>query len=135
MTQAESKVAGKSRLSHPARELVKGVASLGERGALAPCSFEHFTRQWSAGDDSDGRLTPAARRCISMPELPEVETMRRGILAVVGSRIHAVERAECKLRPIEVRPTIGAFRKRAVGRTIAGVDRVGKRVVVRLDSG
>ncbi|HEX3246407.1 MAG TPA: DNA-formamidopyrimidine glycosylase family protein, partial [Chloroflexota bacterium] len=26
-----------------------------------------------------------------MPELPEVETMRRGILAIVGGRITAVE--------------------------------------------
>ena len=28
-----------------------------------------------------------------MPELPEVETMRRGILGIVGSRIAGVERA------------------------------------------
>jgi len=70
-----------------------------------------------------------------MPELPEVETMRRGILAVVGSRVKAVKRAACNLRPIEVRPTMAAFRKRTVGRTITDVDRVGKRVVVRLDSG
>src|SRR5438552_2507820 len=70
-----------------------------------------------------------------MPELPEVETMRRGILGVVGSRIAAVSREPCRLRPIEVRPQLAAFRKRAVGRTIAAVDRLGKRVALRLDSG
>lgn len=70
-----------------------------------------------------------------MPELPEVETMRRGILHVVGRRIAEVAREPCRLRPIEVRPTMAAFRKRAVGRMILAVDRLGKRVVLRLDSG
>lgn len=70
-----------------------------------------------------------------MPELPEVETMRRGILGIVGSTIRDVERAACSRRPIAIRPRIDAFRRRAVGRAIAAVDRIGKRVVVRLDSG
>jgi formamidopyrimidine-DNA glycosylase len=70
-----------------------------------------------------------------MPELPEVETMRRGILGVVGARIVEVERVVCRRRPIEIRPRIDRFRRRAVGRTVCGVERVGKRVVVRLDSG
>ena len=60
-----------------------------------------------------------------MPELPEVETMRRGILGVVGSRIPAVGREPCKLRPIEVRPQLAAFRKRTVGQTILAVPREG----------
>lgn len=70
-----------------------------------------------------------------MPELPEVETMRRGILHVVGRKIAEVGREPCKLRPIEVRPTMAAFRKRAVGRTITAVNRLGKRVVLRLEGG
>jgi formamidopyrimidine-DNA glycosylase len=70
-----------------------------------------------------------------MPELPEVETMRRGILGIVGAHIHEVERVACRRRPIAIRPRIDHFRRRAVGRTVRDVGRVGKRVVVQLDSG
>ncbi len=70
-----------------------------------------------------------------MPELPEVETMKRGIASVVGCRITAVERPRCRLRPILIAPSLGPFRRRAVGRTITALGRVGKRVVVELDSG
>jgi formamidopyrimidine-DNA glycosylase len=69
-----------------------------------------------------------------MPELPEVETMRRGILGIVGSRIEDVERVPCQRRPIEVRPRIDRFRQRAKGCVVVDVGRVGKRVIVRLDS-
>src|SRR4051794_37142935 len=69
-----------------------------------------------------------------MPELPEVETMRRGILGIVGSRIKHVERAACTRRPITIAPRIDHFRKRVVGRRIREVGRVGKRVIVHLDS-
>jgi formamidopyrimidine-DNA glycosylase len=68
-----------------------------------------------------------------MPELPEVETMRRGVSGVVGSRIVGVIRPRCKLKPITMAPALAGFRRRAVGRTIERVDRVGKRVVLRLD--
>ncbi len=37
-----------------------------------------------------------------MPELPEVETMRRGILSIVGKRITAAERMPCPRKPILV---------------------------------
>jgi len=70
-----------------------------------------------------------------MPELPEVETMRRGIAAVVGSRIVEVERPRISRRPILISPNGAALRKRLVGRKIIETDRLGKRVVVRLDSG
>lgn len=70
-----------------------------------------------------------------MPELPEVETMRRGILGVVGARVTDVERAACPRRPIAITPRIDRFRRRAAGRRIVDVGRAGKRVVVRLDSG
>lgn len=69
-----------------------------------------------------------------MPELPEVETMRRGILGIVGARIAAVERTACRRRPIAITPRIDRFRRRAVGCVVCDVGRVGKRVVVRLDS-
>jgi formamidopyrimidine-DNA glycosylase len=70
-----------------------------------------------------------------LPELPEVETMRRGILSIVGSRVEDARRARCRKRPIAVTPGLAAFRRRVVGRTVAAVERAGKRVVVRLDSG
>jgi formamidopyrimidine-DNA glycosylase len=70
-----------------------------------------------------------------MPELPEVETMRRGILGIVGSRVLDVERLPCRRRPIMITPRIDCFRSRAVGRTVREIGRVGKRVVVHLDSG
>jgi formamidopyrimidine-DNA glycosylase len=69
-----------------------------------------------------------------MPELPEVETMRRGILAAVGSRIADVEKLRCPRLPIEIKPTLSTFRRRTVRHTITRIDRVGKRVVIRLDS-
>jgi len=69
-----------------------------------------------------------------MPELPEVETMRRGILGIVGARIKEIERVPCKRRPIAILPRIDQFRRRAVGRRVAAIGRVGKRVVVHLDS-
>ncbi|HVC98125.1 MAG TPA: DNA-formamidopyrimidine glycosylase family protein [Pirellulales bacterium] len=68
-----------------------------------------------------------------MPELPEVETMCRGVAQVVGCRIVGVVRPKCKLKPITMAPALAVFRRRAVGRTIERVDRVGKRVVLRLD--
>lgn len=70
-----------------------------------------------------------------MPELPEVETMRRGVLGVVGGRIVAAERLACGLKPILVRPRLDVFRRRVIGRRVVAVDRLGKRVVLRLDSG
>lgn len=69
-----------------------------------------------------------------MPELPEVETMRRGIAGCVGCRIEAVERPRCRLKPIAIGPSPTRLRRRAVGCTIDAVDRVGKRVLVRLSS-
>jgi formamidopyrimidine-DNA glycosylase len=69
-----------------------------------------------------------------MPELPEVETMKRGIAAVVGSQIRQVQRARCRLRPIEISPSLATFRRRVVGATIAGLTRIGKRVVLELDT-
>jgi len=69
-----------------------------------------------------------------MPELPEVETMRRGILPVSGSRIEEIEQLACPLKPILLRPPIGLLRERVIGRQIREILRVGKRVVLRLDS-
>lgn len=67
-----------------------------------------------------------------MPELPEVETMRRGVACVVNAKITDIGRTRCRLKPITITPRADVFRRRAVGSTIMAVDRVGKRVVLRL---
>lgn len=68
-----------------------------------------------------------------MPELPEVETMRRGILPVRGSRIEEIDLMTCQLKPIRVQPPIEELRRRIVHRRIEEVQRVGKRVVLCLE--
>ena len=70
-----------------------------------------------------------------MPELPEVETMRRGVAGIAGATIIAAERTPCPKRPIQIKPRIDHLSKRVAGVKIASVDRLGKRVVVRLETG
>ncbi len=70
-----------------------------------------------------------------MPELPEVETMRRGVLPIIGSRIVAAQRTPCKKRPIEIRPRIDRLNRRVVDQKIVAVDRLGKRVVIVVENG
>jgi len=67
-----------------------------------------------------------------MPELPEVETMRRGIAGVAGARILAAEFPRTRVRPLTVEPRPAVLGRRLVGRTIAAVLRRGKRVVLEL---
>jgi formamidopyrimidine-DNA glycosylase len=70
-----------------------------------------------------------------MPELPEVETMRRGLIATIGGTITAVTEPIIPYRPIKLDPPIEQFRKRALGAVVVAVNRVAKRVLVELDSG
>jgi len=69
-----------------------------------------------------------------MPELPEVETMRRGVLGIVGAKVVKAERTPCPKKPIVIKPRIDHLNKRVAGRIIKSVDRLGKRVVIRFDS-
>ncbi|MEX2175106.1 MAG: DNA-formamidopyrimidine glycosylase family protein [Pirellulaceae bacterium] len=69
-----------------------------------------------------------------MPELPEVETMRRGIAGIAGSTIIAAARLPCLRKPIRIEPRPAVLSRRLVGRRIEEVGRLGKRVVLRLDS-
>jgi formamidopyrimidine-DNA glycosylase len=69
-----------------------------------------------------------------MPELPEVETMRRGILGVIGAKIVRAQRTPCSRKPISITPRIDAFNRKVTGQTVIDVGRLGKRVVVRLDN-
>jgi formamidopyrimidine-DNA glycosylase len=67
-----------------------------------------------------------------VPELPEVETVRRGILPLVkGSRIESVTVREPRLRW----PIPRDFARYARGRRIEDVERRGKYLIVRLDQG
>lgn len=68
-----------------------------------------------------------------MPELPEVETMCRGLHPLVGGTITRVEFLRSPCRPIGVRPDRRAVRQRMAGRRLVAVERVGKRVVLVLD--
>jgi formamidopyrimidine-DNA glycosylase len=70
-----------------------------------------------------------------MPELPEVETMRRGVEPAVGAKIIAAERLPCPRKPIEISPGIAAFNRRVAGARIERTGRAGKRVVLWTDRG
>jgi formamidopyrimidine-DNA glycosylase len=72
---------------------------------------------------------------IVVPELPEVETMRRGIAAIRGSRIVGAKRVACVRRPILVQPDGKRLLRRIVGSRIQEVGRLGKRVVLLLETG
>lgn len=65
-----------------------------------------------------------------MPELPEVETMRRGLAGLVGRRVALIEFPRSHLRPISIAPRPATVAGRLTGRSIAGTHRRGKRVVL-----
>ncbi len=67
-----------------------------------------------------------------MPELPEVETMRRGIAAAAGSMILQARLIPGPQKPIRVWPNIARLRRRCVRQRIEAVTRFGKRVVLEL---
>jgi formamidopyrimidine-DNA glycosylase len=71
-----------------------------------------------------------------MPELPEVETMVRGIRPhVEGARIQSVIEPPCSCRPILVEPGFEAMNRQVRGLIIEKVFRRAKRVVLQLESG
>lgn len=71
-----------------------------------------------------------------MPELPEVETMVRGIRDhVVGRTIREIAECPNDCRPLTIKPSLRTIRKRLVGRAIQAVRRIGKRVVLDSDDG
>jgi formamidopyrimidine-DNA glycosylase len=61
--------------------------------------------------------------------------MRRGIAAIAGSTIVAAVREKCRRRPILIQPRPAELARRINGRRIDEVGRLGKRVVLKLDSG
>src|SRR6185436_7081468 len=79
---------------------------------------------------SAARFSGPARRC--MPELPEVETVRRGLVPrMVGHRI-----ARLTQRRKDLRVKLPArFASRVEGRTVVAIDRRAKYLLMRLDDG
>lgn len=65
-----------------------------------------------------------------MPELPEVETMCRGIAQVVGRTIESVSRPACRYRPIAMKPDVSAIDRRLQGEEVTEISRLGKRVLL-----
>lgn len=69
-----------------------------------------------------------------MPELPEVETMVRGIRsAVEGRTIQDFEPCPNRCRPLTMRPSLSVQRGRVRGQRILEVRRRAKRIVLRLE--
>ena len=69
-----------------------------------------------------------------MPELPEVETMRRGIAHLAGLRIRSIAFPRGTVRPISIQPGPRAMQRRLDGRLIVAVHRFGKRLAVELEA-
>lgn len=65
-----------------------------------------------------------------MPELPEVETMCRGIAGIVGRTIESVGRPACRYRPIAIKPALPTIAGRLQGQAVTQVSRLGKRVLI-----
>ncbi len=71
-----------------------------------------------------------------MPELPEVETMVRGIRpAVEGARLVRVAACRSPCRPLQIRPTIRQMNRLTRDRVVVRATRRAKRIVLELDSG
>lgn len=67
-----------------------------------------------------------------MPELPEVETMCRGIRPIVGSTITSAEPLPSPRKPIVISPAPAVISRRLVDQKINDIQRAGKRVVLRV---
>lgn len=70
-----------------------------------------------------------------MPELPEVETMVRGIReSVEGRQINEFRECPCTCKPISMNPGIKAIRSRVLNQKIITVRRLAKRIVLDLEN-
>ena len=68
-----------------------------------------------------------------MPELPEVETMRRGIASIVGRRIALATFPKKTRQTITISPRPRTLAGKLVGRCIVAVHRFGKRIAIEFD--
>lgn len=68
-----------------------------------------------------------------MPELPEVETMRRGIAGALGCQVRAARQLPCQKKPLAMNVRWSQIAKRLKGREITAIDRHGKRILLAFD--
>ena len=68
----------------------------------------------------------------NMPELPEVETIRRDLSAkIINKKFKAVAVRKPKI----IRGAVASFKRRLLGRRLKNIDRVGKLLIFNLDAG
>ena len=71
-----------------------------------------------------------------MPELPEVETMVRGIRPFVeGRRIVAARKCRCSCKPLQTEPAWPRIAKRLKGEIVTAVRRLAKRIILETAAG
>ena len=71
-----------------------------------------------------------------MPELPEVETMIRGVRdAVTGRIVEDFRECPCSCKPLAISPGFNRIRKRLLGTTLTEIGRYGKRIVLTHSNG
>lgn len=71
-----------------------------------------------------------------MPELPEVETMVRGIRPTMeGATIAQFVACPCERKPLSVNPGLQEIQNRLSGESVSAVERLAKRVLFKLSSG
>jgi formamidopyrimidine-DNA glycosylase len=66
-----------------------------------------------------------------MPELPEVETVRRSLTPLIGRTINSLEVREPRLR----RRIAADLPARTIGRSVVGIERCGKYLILELSDG
>jgi formamidopyrimidine-DNA glycosylase len=72
---------------------------------------------------------------VLMPELPEVETMRRGILVARGATVVAARRPRSRKKPLQTLPAWPAMARQLAGQQLKKIDRHGKRLLLGFASG
>ena len=68
-----------------------------------------------------------------MPELPEVETMRKGIAGALGSRVVKVQQLPCRKKPLATNASWQKISRQLRKRCITNVGRHGKRIILSFD--
>lgn len=66
-----------------------------------------------------------------MPELPEVETMRRTVARSVGGWVKSIGPARCRKKPLKMNASWKSIRRTIGGKRLERIDRIGKRLVFR----
>lgn len=66
-----------------------------------------------------------------MPELPEVETMRRGALAAIGGVVVSARRTRIRKKPLTMTPAWPSIARHLAGQRLDGIGRRGKRLLLQ----